>query len=63
MPKALCLAADRHDTKGETLGIPLLTKKHRGCRYLSLPQTKNKILGKIENLLSQRVTRDSNLFT
>lgn len=46
MPKALCLGADRHDTKDETLGIPLLTKIHRGCHYLSLPQTKNKILGK-----------------
>lgn len=46
MPKALCIGADRHDTKDETLGIPLLTKKHRGCQYLSLPQTKNKILGK-----------------
>lgn len=46
MPKALCLDADRHGTKDETLGIPLLTKKHRGCQYLSLPQTKNKMLGK-----------------
>lgn len=45
MPKALCLGADRHDTKDETLRIPLLTKKYRGCQYLSLPQTKNKILG------------------
>ena len=62
MPKALCLGADRRDTKDETLGIPLLTKKHRGCRYLTLPQTK-KILGKEEDLLSQRVTRDCNLFT
>lgn len=44
MPKALCLGADRHDTKDETLRIPLLTKKYRGCQYLSLPQTKNKIL-------------------